>query len=219
MVRNKVVRNIEQDAEILYNRHPRILWALFLICGLLAVLIQSYFALPRNIPMVLSDGLFPIVVVASGLLILRYPKNKNLAIFGSFYLVLTTTTYLTSWIQKPYGTFFFLLSAWAFADWSNYKRFRKSLFSEIVRGNYVLAFGILVSTFIFGVVTEIINLPFMIWEYHLPMPSLSSFGVPALIAAFGWTPWTLAILAIFYPFVLIKPSWLIRFKRFRKFFN
>lgn len=195
-----VSKGITERLKVAYTEYPRLVWAIFLLLGLITVLLQTYFAKPRGIGSVLFDAAFAILVVFTGFILLLWPQIKFLFLFGGFYLFLMGVTYFTSYIPKPYGTFFFLLSTWSFTDWLNYKNSGKCIFSELMDGNYILASGVLLSTFLFGLVTELVNLPFLIWEYNIPMPSLDSFGIPALIAAFGWTPWTLAILSIFYPF-------------------
>lgn len=215
-MKSSVTKRFEENAEIVYSRHPRIIWAIFLLVGLTFVLLQSYFALPRSLPLFIKDSFFPIVVIITGLLLLKYPNNKNLLIFGILYFFMTIITFFTNWIPKPYGTFFFLLGVWGFTDYHSFIKYKRSVFSELMRGNYYLAFGVILSTFIFGIITEVVNLPFMIWDYTIPLPSIDFWGIPALIAAFGWTPWTLAILAIFYPFVLRRPSAFTKFKRIKK---
>ena len=194
------------DLEVEYEYHPKIFWIVFFIIALLFIIIQSYLAIPRTMGKLIIDSLFPIFIVLSIIFIFLKPKNRNLLLIGILYLILTFLTYHSTLIPKPYGTFFFLVGIWLIVDWYNYKRYRKSIFSQLISGNYYLAFGIFLSTFIFGIITELINLPFLIWNYNIPIPSLASFGIPALVSAFGWTPWVLSILAIFYPFTFKKPK-------------
>ncbi len=205
---SKLINHLVEDLEIEYERHARVFWIIFFVVALLFIIIQSYIALPRNVNLLLVDSFVPIILAGSAIFIFLKPKNKNLLIVGVLYLILTLLTYLFDFnaISKPYGTFFFLYGMWLVVDWYNYKKYKRSIFSEMIKGNYYLAFGVFLSTFIFGLITELVNLPFMIWYYSIPLPSLNSFGIPALISAFGWTPWTLSILAIFYPFTFKKPK-------------
>ena len=199
--------------EVEYKKHPRIFWVIFVTCGLIFVILQSYFADPRPFVYLAMDSFFPIVLALSLYFLLLFPYNKNLLLIGIFYVFLTAFTLMTRLIPKPYGTFFFLLAVWLLVDWYNYKKFKKGIFHEFVSGNYNIALGVFLSTFIFGLITEIVNVPFGIWEYHIPESVSRSEGVPVLMAAFGWTPWTLSILAIFYPFVHQSSR---KFRLFRK---
>ena len=201
--------NLVEELEIEYEHHPRLFWIGFFIITLLFLAIQSYVAMPRGAGKFLIDFLLPILIVASIIFIFTFPKNRNLLFIGILYMILTLVVYFADFIEKPYGTFFFLFGIWFLVDWFNYRKFKKSIFSELIQGNYYLAFGIFLSSFLFGIITEFVNLPFLIWEYNIPLTSLDSFGIPAIVAAFGWTPWILAILAIFYPFTFQKPK---RFK-------
>ena len=170
------------------------------IVGLLFLTIQTYLAQPRSFWLVANDLILPILVVSVFTFILYSPKNIHLFTLGIIFYLITLLVWLTSSIPKPYGTFFFLFGSWLLVDWFNGKRFGKSVIIEISSGNYRLTNGVILSTLVFGLITEVVNLPFMIWEYNIPLPSIDTFGVPALLAAFGWTPWILSILAIFYPF-------------------
>lgn len=201
-----MLKHFIEDLEIEYEHHPRIFWIIFFILALLFIIIQSYLALPRSLDKLIIDSSFLIFIVLSILFLFIKPQNRNLLLIGILYLSLTFLTYYLTLIPKPYGTFFFLLSIWLIIDWHNYETYRKSIFSQLISGNYYLAFGVFLSTFVFGIITELVNLPFGIWYYKIPIPSLTSFGIPTLIVAFGWTPWVLSILAIFYSFTFRKPK-------------
>ena len=180
----------------------RTIWITLALAGIIFILAQSYIALPRPILDFLIDSFLPILVITTFITILIYRNNQFLLLTGLLFAILTLITYLTTIFAKEYGTFFFLFAVYLLVDWYNFQSFSKNLTSELRNDRSMIAIGIVASTFIFGLITEIINLPFMIWSYNIPIPSMSSFGIPALIAAFGWTPWTLSILAIFYHFLL-----------------
>ncbi len=181
----------------------RDIWIGLSIFGLIFILTQSYLAKPRAFGNLLLDGLLPILVVLTFLTILKIKRNTVLLIFGIFYLLLVFITFFTNLFPKQYGTFFFLFASYLFVDWYNYLKFKKNITLELQKDKSVIALGVFASTFIFGLITEYVNLPFMIWSYNTPLPSLKVFGIPAIIATFGWTPWTLVILSIFYHFVLL----------------
>jgi hypothetical protein len=181
----------------------RNVWVGIAVVGLVFILLQSYVAQPRGLAVLIGDGLLPVAVVATIIFLLVSKSHRPMLWLGVIYLSLTGVTLITSLFAKPYGTFFFLFGTYLLVDWFNFRRFDRSLMAELRKDYSGVAIGIVLSTFVFGWVTEVINLPFMIWSYHIPLPSLDVWGVPALIAAFGWTPWTLAILAIFYHFVLL----------------
>lgn len=184
----------------LYRKYPRIFWTTFLAFGYVFILIQTYIAEPRSLNAIAIDMLFPTLILFSTFIVFLSKNSNTLLVIGGLYLVLTFSLLFFDFIPKEYGTFTFLFGVWLVVDYINYRRLRTSVYHELVKGNYTLAAGVFVSTFIFGAITEIVNLPFYTWSYNIPFPSLS-FGIPALIAAFGWTPWTLSILAIFYGFI------------------
>ena len=57
----------------------------------------------------------------------------------------------------------------------------------------ITAFGLFISTIIIGAIVEIINIPFRIWWYQWPFPSIELMGLPIIMIAFGWLPWVLAM--------------------------
>jgi len=187
--------------EIEYKKHPRIFWAIFVFFGLIFLFVQSYFAEPRPFVYLFMDLVFPTVAVFSILFLLAFPKNVFMLLLGLLYFFLTAMTLLLTLIPLPYGTFFFLMSVWFMADWFNYEKFKKSVFSEIVSGNYNLASGVFLSAFVFGLAVEAVNLRFLLWEYTIPFPYMTSYGVFAVMAGFRWVIWTCALLSVFYPFV------------------
>ena len=109
-------------------------------------------------------------------------------------------------INPAYGTLFFLEAIWLIGDWINIKVFKKSIFSELSKGNYYIAIGIILSTMIMGSIVELVNIPFKIWWYQWPFPSLELFGLPIFTIIFGWLPWILSMFVIFYPFATKKPK-------------
>jgi hypothetical protein len=184
-----------------YRNHPRLYWSVFITVCFLVLLLQAYLGASPEQPFLLDQFLFPIIVVVSGFVLLAVPKQPVLFVTGFMYLILCTGIFFFEILPNPYGTFCFLLGIWLVVDWLNYKKHKTSIFFEIINGNTRIAAGVFLSTFVFGLLTEYINIPFGIWSYHIPIPMTDVLGIPALIAAFGWTPWTLSILAIFYYFL------------------
>lgn len=115
-----------------------------------------------------------------------------------------------TFIKIEYSTLSFLMGIWLVGEWFNFRKFKKSLLSELLKGNYYLAFGLVLSTVFLGSIVEFLNAPAGLWWYRFPFPSLEIFGVPFFIAIFGWFPWILAMFVFLYPFALKKP------KKFRK---
>lgn len=178
------------------------IWTLLSLVALMFGIIQSYLAKPRSLNELLIDSLLPTLVVLTFVIIIQIKKNFLLLVSGLLYLVLMMIILFTDLYPKQYGTFFFLFSIFLLVDWYSYMKFKTNLTAELQKDKSVIALGIFTSTFVFGLITEYVNLPFLIWIYDIPLPSLEVFGIPALIATFGWTPWTLAILSIFYHFIL-----------------
>lgn len=180
----------------------RAIWLVLLIVGLAFLMAQSYFADMRPIDQLIFDSLLPIMVVATMAFLLLSHTQESLLWLAAVYFMFVVVVWATDWIAKPYGTAFFLIASYLLADWFSFHRFGGNIMSDLRQGRSRISLGVFAATFAFGVVTEVVNLPFGIWGYRIPIPSLDLYGIPALIAAFGWTPWTLAILAIFYHFVL-----------------
>ncbi|MBI4004660.1 hypothetical protein HY358_00825 [Candidatus Roizmanbacteria bacterium] len=177
-------------------------WSLYLIAGLVILSLQSYIAFPRSPLLLLQDLIIPSVIVITSIFVLFKPKALNLLFIGLLYMFLTMIFLFVDSKMKPYGTATFLFGTWLLVDYVNLKKFNQSIVTNMVNPQSKIGKGVFFSTFIFGLITEYTNLPFEIWTYNIPLPSLTNFGIPALIAAFGWTPWTLSILSIFYYFIL-----------------
>lgn len=180
----------------------RHVWVAIALLGLGFILTQSYLAEPRDWLVFAQDSLLPIAVVATIVYLLLTTSHPPMLWLGLLFLVFTGITFVTTIIEKPYGTFFFLFAVYLLVDWYTFAKFGHSIMVELRRDRSVIAVGVMASTFLYGLLTEVVNVPFMIWSYQIPLPSLDMGGVPVLIATFGWTPWTLSILAIFYHFVL-----------------
>jgi hypothetical protein len=136
-------------------------------------------------------------------------KNRYLLIYGILYFVLGFCVgflRFPSFIKTEYATVAFLAGIWFIGDWYNYRKFRKSLLSELLKGNYYLAFGLFLSTVVLGSVVEFLNAPAGLWWYRWPFPSIEVFGIPIFLAAVGWFPWIFAMFVFLYPFALKKPK-------------
>ena len=113
---------------------------------------------------------------------------------------------IIDFIKPAYGTLFFICALWFPGDWFNTKKFDKSVFTELLEGNYYLIFGMFISTMVMGAVVEIANIPFRVWWYQWPFPSIKIIGLPMMMIAFGWLPWVLALFVFLHPFTFQKPK-------------
>jgi len=211
-MRNKFVNHLIEDVEIEYEYHPRIFWVGFLTFMFLFFIVQSYVAQPRLLQYLFYDLWELFLLFIPLIFIFWSKKTRNLLIFGGIYLVISLLMWfgVLNFIKPAYGTLFFICALWFLGDWFNIKKFGKSVFSELLKGNYYLAFGLFISTIIIGAIVEIINIPFRIWWYQWPFPSIELMGLPIIMIAFGWLPWVLAMFVFLYPFALQKPK---KFKR------
>jgi len=206
MLKKILTRCLDRLAEE-YRRHPRYIWVCFLIFMFLFFILQSYIAQPRPFQELFYDLwdlsllFFPLIYVFWS------EKLGNLLIFGTIFLIISLLMWfdVISFIKPAYGTLFFICSLWFLGDWFNTKKFDESVFSELLKGNYYLAFGLIISTVVVGALVEIINIPFRIWWYRWPFPSIKIMGLPVIMVAFGWFPWVLAMFVFLYPFALRKP--------------
>ena len=204
----RIIKHFINDLEIEYERHPRIFWISFLIFMFIFVILQSYIAEPRSFKILLKDfwdlGLLFIPLI----IVFWNKKIRNILIFGILFLIISILMWfnIIRFIKPVYGTLFFITALWFLGDWFNSKKFKKSVFSELLKGNYYLAFGIFISTIIIGALVEIVNIPFRIWWYQWPFPSIEVMGLPIIVIIFGWLPWVLAMFVFLYPFALKKPK-------------
>ena len=201
--------HIIKKAEIAYAQHPRIIMFMCILLFYSFIVIQSYAALPRAFLTVFFDTWeLLLFVIPLAFIILRL-KVKNLFFFSAFYFILGfSVAFLRfpNFIKPEYATISFLVAIWFIGEWCNYEKFKKSLLSELLRGNYYVAFGLFLSTVVLGSIIELLNAPVGLWWYHWPFPSIELFGIPVFLAAFGWCPWILAMFVFFYPFALKTPK-------------
>jgi len=204
-----LLNTLIDDIEFEYEHHPRLLMCIAIILTYLLMAVQSYFALPRSPLSVFLDTWEMLIFVIPLCFIILRLKVRNILFFGIFYFILgffIGFLRLPSFIKIEYATISFLVGIWFIGDWYNYKRFKKSLFSELLRGNYYLAFGLLLSTVVLGSIIEFLNAPSALWWYRWPFPSIEVMGVPVFLAAFGWFPWIFAMFVFLYPFALKRPK-------------
>ncbi len=209
---NRFISNFVEGCEIEYERHPRLFFVLALYAAYLIIFIQSYFALPRSLLLVFQDTADMLLFIVPVSFVAIRLRLRNLPIFGLLYFALGIARAffgVPTFIHKEYATIAFLVAIWFLGDWLNLKVFKKSLISELLRGNYYLAAGLILSTVVLGALVEFLNAPAGLWWYNWPFPSLTIFGVPVFLAAFGWFPWIFAMLVFLYPFALKRPR---RFK-------
>lgn len=206
---SKIFKHFVEDLEIEYEHHPRLIIFICMVLFYTLILIQSYFALPRNFTNVFLDTWEMLLfIIPLSFIVLRL-KVRNLLIFGIIYFILSfSMAFLRfpSFIKVEYATISFLVAIWLIGDWFNYKKFKKSLLSELLRGNYYLAIGLFLSTVVLGSIVEFLNATAGLWWYNWPFPSIEVFGVPIFLAAFGWFPWIFAMFVFLYPFSLRKPK-------------
>ncbi len=205
---SKIFGHFIENLEIEYKHHPRLIVFATTISVYFLVLIQSYFASPRVLASVFFDTWEMLLFTIPLSLIVLKLKVRNLLVFGIIYFMLGfTVAFLKfpSFIKVEYATISFLAAIWFIGEWFNYRKFKKSLLSELLKGNYYLAAGLFLSTVVLGSVVEFLNAPAGLWWYRLPFPSVEILGIPVLLAAFGWFPWILAMFVFFYPFALKKP--------------
>ena len=206
---NKILNDIIKNIEIEYEHYPRIIIITFIALFYLLILIQSYYALPRNFSTVFIDTWEMLIFILPLIFIVLRPLSRKLLVFGSAFLLLGLTLAflrLPSFIKPEYATISSLMGIWLLGDWSNFRAFKKSLLSELMKGNYYLAIGLFLSTFVLGSIIEILNAPSGLWLYRYPFPSVEFLGVPIFIAVFGWFPWILAMFSFFYPYALKRPK-------------
>ena len=205
----KLFKHFIEDLEIGYEHHPRLIFCSFIILSYIIILVQSYFALPRSFATVFLDTWeILLFIIPLSFVVLRL-KVRNLLIFGIIYFILgfiIAFLKFPSFIKVEYATISFLVAIWFIGDWFSYKKFKKSILSELLKGNYYLAFGLFLSTIVLGSVIEFLNAPAGLWWYRLPFPSIELFGVPVFLATFGWFPWILAMFVFLYPLALKKPK-------------
>lgn len=201
-----------EEVEEEYERYPRIFIISFLLLVIAFLIVQSYFAEPRELFKLISDSWEILFLFAILIFTFWIRKSISLFVFGLIFLLIPLLMFLgiIDFIKPAYGTLFFLGAVWFIGDWINFKRFKKSLFSELLNGNYYIAAAIIFSTLFIGALTELINIPFKLWSYTWPIPSIKIAGVPVVYIIFGWLPWIIAMFVIFYPLSLKKP------KKFRK---
>ena len=206
---SKILDHFIEDLEIEYSKHSRIIIFSCLVLFYLVAFIQSYFALPRSLITVLLDTWeMLLVIVPLSFIVLRL-KVRNLLILGIGYFILgffVAFLKFPNFIKIEYATLLFVTGIWLIGEWINYRKFKKSLLSELLKGNYYLAFGLFLSTVVLGSVVEFLNAPAGLWWYKYPFPSVELFGVPVLVVAFGWFPWIFAMFVFLYPFALKKPK-------------
>tara|TARA_Y100000310_G_C20437005_1_gene694224 strand:- start:89 stop:721 length:633 start_codon:yes stop_codon:yes gene_type:complete len=197
-----------EEVEAEYQNRPRFFIVSFLVLMLLFIIIQSYIAQPRNLGLLFSDVWELSVLFLMIIYVFWRKKNQNLLIFGIIFLAVFILMLLgaLNFIEKSFGTLFLLGAIWFIGDWINIKVFKKGIFTELLRGNYYLMLGILLSTLLVGVVVELSNIPFKLWWYNWSIPSLEILGLRVVYIIFGWLPWILAMFVIFYPFATKRPK-------------
>jgi hypothetical protein len=197
-----------EKVEVEYQNKPRIFIIGFFVLATLFLIIQSFFAQPRAITSLVFDSWE--LIISSILLIYVFWKRevKNLLLIGLVFFVISVLMAFNfiSFIRPGYGVLFFSVAIWLIFDWVNVKRFKKGIFTELLRGNYYLAGGIILSALVLGSVIELSNIPFQLWEYHWPIPSLELGGVPIIYVVLGWLPWLMAIFVLFYPLAIKRPK-------------
>ena len=208
----KKEEDLVEETEKEYEKHPRIFLISFIIFVAIFLIVQSYFAEPRNLSNLLFDSWELILLSLILIFVFWSRKVKNLIIFGLAFLFVSLLMFfkIVNIFKPAYGTLFFLFAIWFIGDWINFKKFRKSLFTELLKGNYYIAVALFLSTALLGTLTELINIPFKLWWYNWPIPSIEIAGLPIVYVVFGWLPWLIAMFVIFYPLALKKP------KRFKK---
>ena len=206
---NKIFEHFIEDLEIEYEHHPRLIIFSCIVLFYILVLIQSYFALPRNpLTVFLDTWEMLLFIIPMSLIVLRLGV-RNLPVFGIIYFILgfsVASLKFPNFIKAEYETISFLVAIWFIGDWFNYRKFKKSLLSELLKGNYYLAIGLFLSTVVLGSIVEFLNAPIRLWWYRWPFPSIEIFGIPIFLAAFGWFPWIFPMFVFFYPFAIKKPK-------------
>lgn len=169
---------------------------------------QSYLAINRPLTSLISDTWEFSFLVSILIFLFASGKPQYFLPFGILFLATSLLMYfgILNFIKLEYGTIFFVLSLWLLGDFTNYKYFGKNIFTELVRGNYYMAGGIFISTVLVGGLVELINVPFRIWWYSWPFPSLMMGGTPVFMLIFGWLPWILAMFVFLYPWTLREPK-------------
>ena len=133
---NKLIQHFIRDVEIEYKHHPRIFWISFLI--FMYVIIQSYLVQPRPSQLLFEDLLDLAFLFFPLIYIFWSAKLRSLLIFGTIYLIISIVMWfgIIDFIKPAYETLFFICALWFLGDWFNKKRFDKSLFTELLGGNY-----------------------------------------------------------------------------------
>lgn len=204
-----MLNHFVNESEMEYEHHPRLLFLSAITLFYLLIFFQSYFASPVNLLKTFSDTWEMLIFLIPLSLIILKLKTRNLLIFGLFYTIFgLSLTFLKfpGFIKVEYAVISFCFAVWYIADWCSYKKLKKSLLSELVKGNYYIAFGLLLSSVVLGSIIEFLNAPVGLWWYRWPFPSIEIYGIPVFLAAFGWFPWIASILAVFYPFTFKKPK-------------
>lgn len=196
------------NLKTLYLQYPKRFWVIFFLIFWAVLIYQSYLAAPRPLTSLMRDtGEFSFLILA--LIFLFFNGNSKYFLpFGLLFFIISLVMYFGGFrfIKVEYGTLFFVLSLWLLGDFGNYKYFGKNIFTELITGNYYMASGIFISTVLVGGLVELINVPFRIWWYSWPFPSLMIGGTPIFMVAFGWLPWILAMFVFLYPWTLQKPK-------------
>jgi hypothetical protein len=174
----------------------------------LFILAQSWFASPRGLAIVFMDTWEMLIFVIPLSFVVLRMKVRNLLVFGvAYFIVGFWVGFLgLTLIKIEYATLSFLMAIFFTGEWFNYRKFGKSLLSELFKGNYYLAIGLFLSTVVLGSIVEFLNAPGGLWLYRWPFPSITIFGVPVFTAAFGWFPWILAMFVFLYPFAMKRPK-------------
>jgi len=159
---SKIFQHFIEEFKTEYKHHPRLIIFVIIILFYFLILIQSYFALPRAFTSVFLDTWEMLLfIIPLSLIILRF-KVKNLLAFGIIYFILGLSVAFLKFpdfIKLEYATISFLVAIWFIGDWFNYRKFKKSLLSELLKGNYYLAIGLLLSTVVLGSIVEFLNAP------------------------------------------------------------
>lgn len=205
----QLLDTLVEDIEMEYEHHPRAVLFSCIVLFYLLIFFQSYLASPRQAQSVFTDTWEMLIfLVPLSFIVLRL-KVRNLLYFGAFYLIFGLSLAFfgfPKFVHPPYATISFLVGIWLLGEWFNYRKFRKSLLSEMLRGNYYIAFGIFLSSVFLGAIVEVLNAQVGLWWYRYPFPSVQFYGVPVFLAVFGWFPWILAMFVFLYPFAEREPK-------------
>lgn len=192
----------------LYLRYPKRFWVVSFLIFWIVLIYQSYLALPRDFNNLITDTWEFTFLIVIFLFLFSSGKVKYFLPLGLLFFIISMVMYFGGFkfIKMEYGTLFFVLSLWLLGDFGNFKYFGKNIFTELIKGNYYLASGIFISTVLIGGLVELVNVPFRIWWYSWPFPSVMIGGTPIFMVAFGWLPWILAVFVFLYPWTLRQPK-------------